>query len=215
MTPGTHDSQDPPSDAALVARVRAGETQTFAELVRRYQGPLVRVARSRLGRVDWAEDVMQETFLAAFRSCSSYDPRYSFRTWLWTILLNQCHGHYQRRMRSVPLSGSTADCEQATAEREQADPGDSPLSTLLAKERSDELESLLAQLSVVQADALRLRFFGGLKFHEIADAMECSLNTAKNRVRWGLARMAELMQIAGAEKGPHVKRVRESSCDEL
>jgi sigma-70-like protein len=46
-------------------------------------------------------------------------------------------------------------------------------------------------LPTAQADALRLRFFGGLKFEEIADAMQCSLGTAKNRVRWGLMRLAD------------------------
>jgi RNA polymerase sigma-70 factor (ECF subfamily) len=75
---------------------------------------------------------------------------------------------------------------------------------------------------VVQADALRLRFFGGLKFQEIADAMQCSLNTAKNRVRWGLMRMAELMQKTeliqtdglmrtdGADGAKHSESQRES-----
>jgi len=67
---------------------------------------------------------------------------------------------------------------------------------LLAKERAAQLEALLAQLSDAQADALRLRFFGGLKFHEIAAAMQCSLNTAKNRVRMGLVRMAGLLDGA-------------------
>lgn len=178
------------SDADLFARVQAGETDVFAELVRRYQAALVRVARSRLGRMDWAEDVVQETFLSAFKSCASYDARYGFRTWLWTILLNQCAGHYQRRMRSVPLGPWPSDPDEAASTVGEA----SPLGNLLAKERAAELESLLLELSVVQADALRLRFFGGLKFQEIADAMQCSLNTAKNRVRWGLMRMAELMQ---------------------
>ena len=77
-------------DAVLIDRVRAGHSDDFAELVRRYQPALTRVARSRLGRADWAEEVVQETFLAAFKSCATYDPRYNFRTWLWTILLNQC-----------------------------------------------------------------------------------------------------------------------------
>jgi RNA polymerase sigma-70 factor (ECF subfamily) len=56
----------------------------------------------------------------------------------------------------------------------------------------------LARLPAAQADALRLRFFGGLKFQEIADTMPCSLNTAKNRVRDGLARMAEMLETADA-----------------
>jgi RNA polymerase sigma-70 factor (ECF subfamily) len=71
---------------------------------------------------------------------------------------------------------------------------------LLAKERAAQLEALLARLSLAQADALRLRFFGGLKFQEIADTMQCSLNTAKNRVRDGLARMAEMLETAGAQR---------------
>ena len=45
-----------------------------------------------------------------------------------------------------------------------------------------------------QADAIRLRFFGGLKFQEIADAMDCSLSTAKNRVRWGLTTISEKLE---------------------
>ena len=67
---------------------------------------------------------------------------------------------------------------------------------LLARERAEQLEAILDQLSEVQADALRLRFFGGLRFQEIADLMQCSLNTAKSRVKCGLTRMAELLQTA-------------------
>jgi RNA polymerase sigma-70 factor (ECF subfamily) len=182
-----------------MARVRQGETELFAELVRRYQGPLRRVARSRLGRADWADDVVQDTFLAAFKSHATYDPRYSFRTWLWTILLNQCHGHYQRRQRRVPVE-PLGDARSEPATDAAGDLG-TPLAQLLAKERSAQLEAMLARLPLPQADALRLRFFGGLKFHEIADTMQCSLNTAKNRVRLGLVRLAQMIQ-SGAQQAP-------------
>ncbi len=187
-------------DAALMARVQRGESELFAELVARYQNALRRVARSRLGRADWAEDVVQETFLAAFRSRATFDARFSFRTWLWTILLHQCHGHYQRRQRSVPIE-PLADAYDQEPQRDAQD--DTPLTALLAKERAAQLEALLGRLSLAQADALRLRFFGGLKFQEIADAMQCSLNTAKHRVRTGLQRMAEFIEAAGAGSGAH------------
>ena len=148
------------SDATLMARVVRGETDCFAELVRRYQPALARVAASRLGRTDWAEDVVQETFLAAFRSCASYDPRFSFRTWLWMILLNQCHGHYQRRARGLPTEPLTEELAQAAGHGSRETGGDSPLAELLVKERKAQLEALFAQLTLAQADALRLRFFG-------------------------------------------------------
>ena len=180
------------SDAALVERACGGGGEGFEQLVLRYQAARGRVARSRLGRADWAEDVVQETFLAVYRGLASYDPRFAFRTWLWTILLNQCRAHHQRRSRSVPTEPWPVAAESQVAAAEQT-LDSSPLSALLARERADELEALLRRLSEAQADALRLRFFGGLKFQEIADAMECSLNTAKARVRVGLMRMAEML----------------------
>lgn len=204
------DAAAPPTDTALMARVQRGETELFAELVARYQPALRRVARSRLGRTDWAEDVVQETFLAAFKSRATFDARFSFRTWLWTILLHQCHGHYQRRMRSVPVEPLTEEYRQEVHEP-SAGAGGTPLAQLLAKERSAQLEFLLGRLTLAQADALRLRFFGELKFHEIADAMQCSLNTAKNRVRTGLVRMAELLEATGAPGAQRRSLEQESS----
>jgi RNA polymerase sigma-70 factor (ECF subfamily) len=76
-----------------------------------------------------------------------------------------------------------------------------PLERLLALEQADLLETSLAALPTVQADALRLRFFGGLKFEEIAETMNCSLGTAKNRVRWGLMRMADRVYSLRQERG--------------
>jgi RNA polymerase sigma-70 factor (ECF subfamily) len=184
-------ARDHESDADIVLRVRAGDAEAFGTLVARYRGALVRVAQSRLGRLDWAEDVTQETLLAAFKWCGSYDPKYSFRTWLWTILLNQCSAHYQRRMRREETA--TEFCGERAHTLEQMD-DNTPLAALISEERTAQLEALLLEISAVQADALRLRFFGGLKFQEIADAMQCSLNTAKNRVRWGLMKLAELIE---------------------
>jgi RNA polymerase sigma-70 factor (ECF subfamily) len=178
-------------DSALWARVQQGEGECFAELVRRYQWPLQRVARSRLGRRDWAEEVVQEAFLAAYKSCASYDPRYGFRTWLWTILLNQCAAYYHRQRRSLAHAGRGDARAMSEPADERGGEQGTPLGALLAHERSAQLETYLRQLSTVQADALRLRFFGGLKYQEIAETMACSLNTAKNRVRWGLEHLAK------------------------
>ena len=88
-------------------------------------------------------------------------------------------------------------CPRATA-LESAEAA--PEQHLLAQERAERVKSLLAELPETQADALRLRFFGGLKFQEIADTMRCSLATAKNRVRWGLLRLSEMLQT-GADAG--------------
>lgn len=188
--------QEKISDGTLIASVLAGETDQFAQLVERYQGQLFRAARSRMGRPDWAEDVVQETFLCVFKSLHTYNSQYSFRTWLWTILLNQCRRQLKKFSRGLFIGAwtqPTNDDDLRATLADQLKSDESPSARMATKERSELLDALLAKLPEGQADALRLRFFGGLKFHEVAEAMGCSLSTAKNRVRWGLTKMAEYL----------------------
>jgi RNA polymerase sigma-70 factor (ECF subfamily) len=211
-------ADQPQSDGTLLAAIQAGDRESFDELMRRYQRPLWRVARSRLGRDEWAEDVVQETFLCVYRWLHTYDSRYSFRTWLWTILLNQCHRHLRKTSRGY-FVGSWHDSDggnplqQDIARQLQWD--ETPSEKLDAKERTELLDALLARLPESQADALRLRFFGGLKFGEIADAMSCSLSTAKNRVKWGLLKLAKFIEPAGefASWGPALGVVQHEDRD--
>lgn len=184
------------SDRQLIERSLHGEPHRFGELVRRYREALLRTAASRLGGSPGAEDVVQETMLAAFKGRHTYKPEYSVRTWLWTILLNQCKAHWQRQrrrdanestspaLRTGAEAADRAGCERAT----------SPFEQLWAQERRAMVEQILAELPPELADAVRLRFHGGLKFQEIADTVGCSLGTAKNRVRAGLERMAAALQ---------------------
>ncbi len=175
-------------DGTIVAAVLAGDAERFGLLVHRYEDPLRRAAYSRLGRSESAEDAVQETFLCVFKSLHTYDSRFSFRTWLWTILVNQCRRCQKKASRQpFVLSWSNQPTETVSEDWTCLLPTEeTPIDSLLAGERAELLDRLLRQLPVEQADALRLRFFGDLKFREIADAMNCSLSTAKNRVRWGL-----------------------------
>ncbi|HRX80488.1 MAG: RNA polymerase sigma factor [Planctomycetaceae bacterium] len=198
------------SDGTLITSTLAGDRDQFAQLVSRYQGPLFRVARSRMGRHDWAEDVVQETFLCAFKSLHTYNSQYSFRTWLWTILLNQCRRQMKKFSRGLFIgawtqSNSDDDLRATLAEQLKSD--EAPSARMATQERSELLDALLAKLPETQADALRLRFFGGLKFQEIAEAMGCSLSSAKNRVRWGLTKLAEYL---GPEEDLPIDRTLES-----
>lgn len=181
------------TDGQIVVEVLAGRRERFAILVDRYEAALLRTAQSRLGRWDWAEEAVQESLFCAFKSLHTYDSKYSFRTWLWTIVLNQCTRQHQKRQRR-PLEPLPVDAAQASV----TEASEEPPAAAMAQERAAQLHQLLAQLPDAQADALRLRFFGCLKFTEIADAMNCSLSTAKCRVRWGLTKLS---QWIGEEDG--------------
>jgi RNA polymerase sigma-70 factor (ECF subfamily) len=174
----------------LIAAALAGEEEAFALLVTRYQAPLLRAAISRLAKRELAEEALQETFLCAHRWLATYDSRFSFRTWLWTILLNQCSRQAKREAKhtvgwAVPTT-SFANEQRGSSQK-------LPLEQLLAQETTQQLHDLLARLPEAQADALRLRFFGGLTFPEIAAAMECSEAGAKHRVKTGLLKLGQWM----------------------
>jgi RNA polymerase sigma-70 factor (ECF subfamily) len=180
-----------PRDEDLMRDVQDGRIRAFDELVRRYRQPLLRVAASKLIDRASAEDVVQETFLAAFAARGTYRPELPFRTWLWTILLHLCYRHARKQARTaVPPWESVAPQPAVVCQSAESRGG---LNQLLAAEKQELLHAALAKLPEVQADALRLRFFGGLKFEEIAAAMNCSLNGAKQRVKQGLLKLAGLV----------------------
>jgi len=194
------DAQSP--DGLLIAAALAGENDAFAYLVLRYQPALLKAASSRLGRRELAEESVQETFLCAHRWLHTYDSRFSFRTWLWTILLNQCTRQAKREAKHLHANAVTAPAaaRDQIIEQEARCPSAPPLEQLLAREDSALLSKLLARLPEAQADALRLRFFGGLTFPEIAAAMQCSEAGAKHRVKAGLLKLSEWLTEQDCEK---------------
>jgi RNA polymerase sigma-70 factor, ECF subfamily len=193
------------SDGSLIAAALAGEEAALALLVERYRGPLIKAAQSRLGRRELAEEAVQEAFLGAHRWLGTYDSRYSFRTWLWTIVLNQCSRLAKREARQVRLSEPAV--HRAGDGSDEVGQEASPLEVLLAREQADRLHQLLTRLPEVQADALRLRFFGGLSFAEVATAMGCSEPGAKHRVKTGLLKLSKWMQ-AGETTFGHLETTK-------
>ena len=186
-------------DSELMQHVQQGRFEFFEELVSRYRPALLRVAASKLGDAAWAEDAVQEAFLAVFAARHTYRPELSFRTWLWTIMLNVCRRLLQRR-RARPQE--VAHSALQGSEMSPPEPADheTGLTQALWSERREQVAALLEKLPEVQADALRLRFYGGLKFDEIAAAMGCSLGGAKLRVRSGLMALAALLGDEAGEK---------------
>lgn len=171
-------------DGMLIAAALTGDEQAFAHLTHRYQSALFRLANSRLGQRELAEEAVQETFLAAHRWLATYDSRYSFRTWLWSILLSQCSRQAKRESRQPSENLPHPESAAAT-------PDASPLRQLLDSESRDRLHQLLARLPPPQTDALRLRFFAGLTFPEIAAAMHISQAGAKHRVKTALIKLGQ------------------------
>jgi RNA polymerase sigma-70 factor (ECF subfamily) len=163
-------------DARIMEETAAGRIERFPELVARHQSSLFRVAISRLGNRSAAEDAVQETFLAVFRGRKSFRADRPFRPWMWTIHRNVCDASLksEQRHQSAPLERIASSAAPVGEDQ------------LLVRD-------LLERLPKEQAEAVRLRFFGSLTYDEIAAVQECPTPTAKNRVRYALAKLASLL----------------------
>jgi RNA polymerase sigma-70 factor (ECF subfamily) len=189
------------SDTQIMLEVQHGRIELFDQLVNRHRSRMLRFAASKLLDGAAAEDVVQEAWLSIYAARHTYRPEFAVTTWVYTVLLNLCRRHARRaqrqRLTELPLD--------AVCDREA-----SPLALLMAEERRELLHTLLDELPEAEADALRLRFFSGLMFEEIAAAMQSSVSGAKVRVRRGLERLAArlmdstkpLTRGAGAPDGP-------------
>ncbi|QDT33890.1 RNA polymerase sigma factor [Thalassoglobus polymorphus] len=174
------------SDVDIMIRVQAGETSLFTELVQRYQTRLLRFARSKLVNRSDAEDLVQEAFLAAYHSRNSYSPAFEFSTWIWTITLNLARRANLKRSRTIHREREFSKLKAITSGLEQ------PFHSLMEAEQSETLDRWLSMIPEPQADAIRLKFFGELKYSEIALTMDCSESGAKRRVKMGLLKLADL-----------------------
>ena len=97
-------SHETRSDLELIDAIRAGDETAFNSLYDRYFQRVYNFSYARVRNAADAEEAVQETFLCAHRWLATYDSRFSFRTWLWTILLNQCSRVAKREAKHVALT---------------------------------------------------------------------------------------------------------------
>ena len=180
------------NDQGIMERVRSGQVELFDELVNRHRASMLRAAVSKLRNQAVAEEAVQDAFLSAFAHRHTYQSEHSFRGWLWAILFNTCRSLGRRELGRIDRAGRDREFPVANEPHSTGD----ALSRLVRAEQATLLFRFLNELPETQADALRLRFFGGLKFDEIAQAMNCSTNGAKQRVRSGLERLSAALRRA-------------------
>lgn len=176
----------------LIVRCLAGDQVAYADLYQRFATGLYRLCYSLvLDRQD-AEDVVQESFVYAFKNLRRFDPqRASFKTWLYTIAVSRCRNTYRRKL--PPLVGLTQLFQWDVA----APSGEAPEAALTRRTAQDAVERALGSLSPVLREAVVLRYGHGLTYREIADVMDCPQKTAESRVRLAHDKLRGLLHPVG------------------
>jgi len=185
------------TDEELVARSRAGDLDSFNQLVVRWERPIYALAYRVIGREEEARDVAQETFLRAFRALGGFKGQAKFSSWLYRITLNLCRD-WIRRERRTPVSQPPegVDIIELVGETE---PSESIEDLVSRRELGRAVAKAMALLPDEQRTAIVLKEYHGLTFQEIADLLECPLSTVKTRLYQGLTVVRKHLSDAGVE----------------
>ena len=174
-------------DAALMLRVKQGDTAAFAELVDKYKQPVMNVAYRMLHDATEAEDLAQVVFVQVFKSAHRYRVSSKFSTWLFTIARNLCLNEIRRRARHQAESMDAPHPEQEDQPLRQFEDKQtaSPPERLLHGELEAKIEQALAELPENQRLAIVLCRQEDLSYEEIAQVLGCSVSATKSLIHRG------------------------------
>ena len=191
-------------EAELVRRCREGSEAAYAALVRQHRPRLYALAYRLLLDREAAEDVVQETFLSAFRQIERFEPRPSLAAWLNTIVLRTA-GRAASRQRARPKTldrrpgrrrdGSAASAAGAATPLALADPDPTadPHAAVEAADLRREVAAAIAALPFKYRAAVVLRHVMGLDYAEAARALDIPLNTFKSHLLRGTKQLREAL----------------------
>lgn len=181
-------------EAELVERVRAGDEDAFAAVVRQYHARLLRLAQSVVGSRAVADEVVQDTWLAVVRGIERFEGRSSFKTWLFHILLNRARSAAGKEHRDQPLPADDREDGRFNAlggwKAPPAAWADEVDDRITAEQLAGRLREMLDDLPEAQRQVLILRDIEGIAAGEVAMLVGVSdgnqrvlLHRARTRLR--------------------------------
>lgn len=186
------DHPEGPNDASLVARSLKQDQEAFGQLIDRHAATIVNLAYRMVGNRAEAEDLAQETFLAAFKSLSTFRADAKFSTWLYRIATNKCKDWLRVKRPGQGLYDVDVDegldvhvAEDRTPER------------LLSQQQvALELEQAIQRLPPLYREAFVLKHVEGLSYEEMQEILGVNGDTLKMRVYKGRVQLSrELAEL--------------------
>jgi len=195
-------------EAAWVREALAGNEIGFESLMRRYHAPLRRILIGILRRPEDSDDLLQETFLRAYRFLHRYDQARPFGPWLFRIGVNLARNFLKRdRLRShlsldsAPGDGDAEESYEGTWSADLSTVADLEFSELLT-----QTEAALADLPADQRVVLEMRLLGEMSYQEIASILSIPVGTVMSR----LSRGRQSLQLLMAEYGCDLPQIPEA-----
>jgi RNA polymerase sigma-70 factor (ECF subfamily) len=170
-------------EQAVIRAAQKGSPAAFEQLVRSYDGPVLRMALNLLHSEEDARDVYQEAFLRVYRNLPTFRFDCSFSTWLYRIVANLCLDHLRKRKvrREEPSTVATTEGEMDRLQglpemRAEVD----PQRRLLSSEVNTRMSEVLDRLTSRERIVFEMRHFQGMRLRAIGEALGVTEEAAKN-----------------------------------
>lgn len=164
------------SDEELVVVVREQDREAFVTLVKRYEQPLLRYVDSIIWDADTAVDVVQESFIKAFRNLRSFDCKKKFSSWLYRIAHNCAIDHIKKEKQHISLDNYLGWLQIPGTEPEIED-------IILQKEELAHLHAKLKQLPLKYREVLSLYYIAEKSYEEMSDILRLPTSTIGTQLR--------------------------------
>lgn len=173
------------SDNQLVERVKQGDQKAFELLVYKYERKIERLVSRMVRDSDMVADIVQETFIRAYRALPDFRGEAQFYTWLYRIAVNTAKKNLLELKRDPVIRESFNDGAQEDETfslEERLIDIETPETALAAKEISEAVNSAIEALPDELKQSITLREIEGLSYEEIADVMNCPVGTVRSRI---------------------------------
>ena len=185
------------SELDLVKRCQAGETEAFDELVTRYRTRIFAMIYNMVHNEQDAWDLAQDSFVKAWKSIKRFRGRSSFYTWMYRIVMNVTIDW----LRKKQVKGAGVEFDDAIQLREvnpasktlpKADP--LPYERMERTEVRARIDNAIAQLSPEHRAVILMKETEGMQYHEIAEALGCSIGTVMSRLFYARKKLQNLLK---------------------
>ena len=187
------------TDVEILADVATGDIDAYGKIVNRYRGRLYNFVFRFVGERETAEDIVQETFLRAFRKRKEYRAIANFSTWLFTIAGNLAKSELRRRKR-WRLFSLHKDDENDTV-MDLPDESFRPDTVTESSIADVQIQQAILSLSENYRQVVLLRDVEGLSYQEISEISKCPVGTVKSRVNRARLKLQQKLKNEGRDVG--------------
>lgn len=178
----------------LVSECIAGNQAAIEMLVRQYETGVFKLAMSIVGDEADANEITQETFIAALRSLKTYQEKKTFKAWLYTIALNLSRSHLRKRKVIERLQNTLGSIFRVETQKQT-----SPEEDVIRSEKESILWNELNKLDERHRIVVVLRYFHELPISEISDILSVNEGTIHSRLHTARERLKDALQIMHGE----------------